>query len=70
MCFPWKGTVRHNSGGPIAPQLGQFSQKSIGRVAECHVFRLFLRDLLGKTVLAAEPRSLATGGAMGERMPA
>jgi hypothetical protein len=70
MCFPWKGTVRHNSGGPIAPQLGQFHKKVSGEWRNAMFFGLFLRDLLGKTVLAAEPRSLATGGAMGERMPA
>jgi hypothetical protein len=66
MCFPWKGTVRHNSGGPIAPQLGQFHKKVSGDWRNA----MFFGPLPWETVLAAEPRSLATGGAMGERMPA
>jgi hypothetical protein len=66
MCFPWEGKIRHHSGGPIAPQLGQLYKK----VAAERRSAVFFSNIRADSTAAAVPASLATDGAMRETMPA
>jgi hypothetical protein len=64
-----KNTIRYNSDGPIAPQLGQFSQKGHGKRRNAVFFGTFPCICIGSACRKPTGRQLATGNAMRETIP-